>query len=406
VRQVVVLAGVAAELCSGFRGMRFRKSGDNGSVGEALEKLSGNWHVILDEVIAKHYISPLMEYCRQFERDKEFVKSRYAEKIRSELYWIKRHYLTPCSYTGSFKGSRPSIQKKIPKLFETVEEMTRLLSRVLITVEEGKEPLLENPEEPFHFEVPGYVPLRVKAVLQRKKEAVSNLNLVKIIHGITGAQDFMVNNPESWFYQSEEQVLFRSDYLNDSTPIYAVDPLERAGIIRSFEEKKQKESEQPEEEDFDGPAEAVAFPTAHLAGSPSAITFWMKKSPEPGDSRMLATFIHRQVRDWIDRVFILKDGLILLVLPETGREDACTLAWRLITGMGKHSEHLFSPGAGVTAFRPGSSVKDLLNAGAIAAGKAVKAGTETVILYKDEENLYVDVKPGNRPSETSENNVE
>lgn len=403
VHQAVVVTAAAAELCSGFRGMRFRKSVDEAPVSETLERLSGAWHSILDEVIAKYYITPLTEYCRQYERDSDFSGGRYAEKIQSELYWIKRNYLTPYSHTRAFKGARPAIRKRLPKLFETAADMTGLLSQIILAAEESGGGLLENPDDPFHFEVPGYIPLRVKAVLQRQGKAVSNLELIKIIHGITGTLDYLLNNSESWFYRGEEEVLFRGDYLNDSAPIYAVDALDTAALIRSSDDRDRQPEKPAAAVSFGGYKEALAFISTHGKDAPAGVVFRMKRSPEPGESGMLAGFILRQVRDWIDRVFILKDGLVLLVLPDTRPEDACSLAFRLTDGIREHSESLFSPAAGVVSLGPGSSVRETLQTGVAAAGKALSAGTGAVVLYHPEEHRFETIST---PFESPENIVE
>ena len=400
IHQCVILTALVSELCSGFRGMHFQKSGDS------LEHLSGRWHVILDEVIGKYYITPLTEYCRLLERDADFRESQYAEKIQSELYWIKRNYLTPHSFTGAFKGSRPAIQKKLPKLHEAIEEITGILSRLLISADEGTDPILENPDDTFYFEVPGYVPLRVKAIFQRKKEAVSNLNLIKVIHGITGVLDYLVNNPESWFYGSAETVYFREDYMNGCAPIYSVDSLDTANLIRSHDDRIRKESEPQTQEYFGNLKDAVQFIRDNIKNGPSAITFRMKKKPEPGESRLLGTYIRRQIRDWIDRVFILREGLILLVLPETSRIDACNLAFRLIHGICEHSESLYSPAAGITFFSPDCAVMDIVNAGATAAGKALAAGGKVIVVYRDEEKRFEEKNLPLNPSENEQNTVE
>lgn len=386
--QVTVLAAVAVELCSGFRSMRFRDTEGDNPPSSTLEKLSGSLHTVLDEIIPKHYIGPLTEYCRQFERDPEFPTSRYAEKIRSELYWIKRNYLTPYSYTRAFKGARPAIQKRLPKLFETVAEMTDLLSRILIAEEEGDGRMLDNPHEPFHFEVPGFIPLRVKAYLQRRGEAVSNIRLIRIIHGITAALDYLVNNPESWFYGFEEDIFFRNDAMNDSAPIYSVDPLDTTTVIRTHDDRERQAEEQQKQETFGGLKEAEEF-LARRQGAPvSAVIFRMKKTSDAEASRILAGFLRRQVRDWMDGVFILQEGLVLLALPDTEQADALALAFRLTASIREHSESLYAPGAGVVTFPPGCTIKALLQAGTTAAGRSLVAGDGSVVLYRPEENRF------------------
>ena len=399
--QAVVLAAIASELCSGFRGMRFTGDGENDSVGETLERLSFSWHVILDEVLAKHYIAPLTEYCRQYERDPDFSDSRYAEKIQSELYWIKRNYLTPYSYTGAFKGSRPGIRKKLPKLFETAADMAGILSRVLLSGEGDGRPLLENPDDPFHFEVPGYIPLRIKAVLQRRKEPVSNLNLVTMIHGVVSALDYLVNNPESWFYGSEEKVIFRGDCMQGTAPVYSIDALDTPALIRSWDEKSRKASAEQQQETFGGLKDAEHFVREQIETGASGVLFRMKKDPEAGESRMLGTFIHRRVREWVDQVYIVKEGFILLILPDTGIDDACALACRLIHEIREHSESLFSPGAAVFTFPPDGPIKELLQSAGRAAG-----GTTGTVVYRDDEKRWMPAERDTGPLETSINDVE
>ncbi|MBN2049399.1 MAG: hypothetical protein JW760_03060 [Spirochaetales bacterium] len=406
--QTTILAALISELSLGLRGMRFADAEDTSgkSAGEILERMAGSWHQVQEELIGKLYVEPLTEYCRNYERDEEFPKSRYGEKLKSELFWIKRNYLTPFCYTGGFKGYRPIIQKKLPRLFEMAAELTDLLSRILLAEEEGTSKVLLNPKDPFRFEVPGYFPLRLKAVLQRKGEEPTNLNLIKTLLALAGTLDYLLNNPDSWFYGTEDTVLFRSDFLNGSAPIYAVDSLDSVSLIRVSDERARTQSDRPGKVPYGGLKEAAAFISDRLQEEPSGVVFRLHRPADTTDTLALGNFIKTRIRDWIDRIFVLGDGLVLLVLPDTRREDAESLTFRLLKEIEEHSAGAFRCGAGVVLFTGGPSVEDRITAGVTAADKALTRGDGVVVLYRDEEKDYIPLEQGESPSETTKNEVE
>jgi hypothetical protein len=234
-QQVVILIRILQELFYGLRSVTFGVvSGPDGpdDLGETLGRIINNWHYFMT-MLEKEYLPRLSEYCRILENTSESRSSNYARRLLDELYWIKQLFFLPYfRFDSSFP---PPMQKKdVTPLYPNARSLRRCLTAVAGGIEKGakaggaakKVPCegIDNPWEPYNFQVPNPVSLRLNAILgpnQRNNASLIFFTLAAVI-----VLDFLVNNDESWAYQTgggRPEPLFRSVNNEGVTPQRGVD---------------------------------------------------------------------------------------------------------------------------------------------------------------------------------------
>jgi hypothetical protein len=234
-QQVVILIRILQELFYGLRSVTFGViSGPNGpdDLGETLGPIINNWHYFMNSM-EKEYLPRLSEYCRVLENASESRTSSYARRLLDELYWIKRLIFMPYyKFDSSFP---PPMQKNdVTPLYPDIRSLRRCLTAVAGGIEKGtkaggaakKVPCegIDNPWESYNFQVPNPVSLRLNAILGSNQR--NNASLIFFTLAAAIVLDFLVNNEESWAYQTgggKTEPLFRS--INDEgvTPQRGVD---------------------------------------------------------------------------------------------------------------------------------------------------------------------------------------
>ncbi|MDR2052364.1 MAG: hypothetical protein LBP80_03040 [Treponema sp.] len=234
-QQVVILIRMLQELFYGLRSVAFGVvpgPGGPDNLGETLGAIINNWHYFIT-ALEKEYLPRLSEYCRILENASESRSSNYARRLLDELYWIKQFFFLPYfRFDSSFP---PPIQKKdVTPLYPDVRSLRRCLTAVAGGIEKGTKAGgaakkascegIDNPWEPYNFQVPNPVSLRLNAILgpnQRNNASLIFFTLAAVI-----VLDFLVNNDESWVYQTgggRPEPLFRSVDNEGVTPQRGVD---------------------------------------------------------------------------------------------------------------------------------------------------------------------------------------
>ncbi|MDR0452049.1 MAG: hypothetical protein LBH15_03320 [Treponema sp.] len=235
-QQVVILVRILQELFYGMRSVSFGViSGPEGpdNLEETIGPIINNWHYFINS-LEKEYLPRLSEYCRILENASESKTSNYARRLLDELYWIKRLFFLPY-YRFDSSYPPPMQSKDITSLYSHIRSLRRCLTLAAGGIEKGtkaggaakKVPCegIENPWESYNFQVPNPVSLRLNAILGPGQR--NNASLIFFTLAVVIVLDFLVNNEESWAYQTDSngrpEPLFRSVNDEGITPQRGVD---------------------------------------------------------------------------------------------------------------------------------------------------------------------------------------
>ncbi len=235
--QVSILTHILEELFYGLRYVSFgtMPKGENEAerIDEGMNSIISSWHDFIERILEKEYLPRLAEYCRVIDGSPEARLSTYAKRIQMELLWIKRLYFLPFFKFESV--SAPPFRKQdISPLYTEVRKLRRLLTAVAAGIERGsklggaekKAPCdgIDNPWEPYIFQVPNPLSIRMDALLGGKNsKQKTNAALVYHTLAVVVVLDNLVNNENSWAYSDMDVPLFRSLNGEGQKPIFGVD---------------------------------------------------------------------------------------------------------------------------------------------------------------------------------------
>lgn len=362
-QQLMVIVACLQEIFYGFRSIVFQNFGDEESgvvpTASLIERLTGSWHLFLDEILGKHYVSSLFEYCRQVEQGISTLRaSNYAARHESQLMWMKRHFFLPHLPLRRFRGLvRPTIPSDLPRLSETVADLRELLERVVGDIASGECRSLQNPWQTFSFAVDGYLSKRVRLVLGRRaarepfgERRTSNASLILHTLLIVRSLDYLINDERSFYtrvYEEAGRPLFRAD---SGKPLYNVAIEDSIRLIEQTELRRLKNRhERSEENRVDDltrmqTTKAMTTKVRSLMG-PGAeafvlLTVTLRRYRELGEERgsdtaegwlvKVAAAISSEIRDYEDIPYRVAAGAFIVVMPETTAEGAIHLAERLL----------------------------------------------------------------------------
>ena len=149
----------------------------------------------------------------------------------------------------------PSIQKKetIP-IYAKIKTLRKYLTAVATGIEKGNKaggaearaPCdgIENPWDPYVFQVPNPLSIRLDAILSPKNK--TNATLIYFCLAITSVLDYLVNNEDSWAYRESAGPLFRSVNGEGITPLTGVD--NRIDADEIFKRSLKEQQKKPENE--------------------------------------------------------------------------------------------------------------------------------------------------------------
>jgi hypothetical protein len=265
--QIAVLVRILEELFFGLRHVSFGvvigADGNPDGVKDVLGKIVLHWTMYIEESFVKEYLPRLGEYCRILESTTESRTSNYAKRILNELHWSKRLYFLP--YYKFESLFPPPFQKKdIIPLYPEIRQLRKYLTAVAAGIDQGNKmggadqraPCdgIDNPWDPYIFQVPNPLSIRLDALLSHRKR--NNAALIFFTLAITTVLDYLVNNENSWAYGTGRPgALFRSVNGEGVKPQFGVESLVDADAV--FKESiKQRESSKKE------PAANAAAPGA------------------------------------------------------------------------------------------------------------------------------------------------
>ena len=233
-QQILVLMRILEELFFAVRHISFgaipNTSGSIEELNGPVGAITNNWRHYIEMSFGREYIPRLLEYVRVLEGSHEERASMYNKKLITELHWLKRLYFLP--YYKFESLIPPPFQKgQINSIYGEIKNLRRYFTAVATGIEQGSRsggaeaqaPCdgIDNPWEPYVFEVPNPLSRRLDALLGPK--ARHNASLVYFTLAITTVLDHLINNEKSWAYGSRPGPLFRSVNGEGTVPLTGVD---------------------------------------------------------------------------------------------------------------------------------------------------------------------------------------
>jgi hypothetical protein len=258
--QVAVLMLILEELLFGLRYVTFGTiDGADGNplrVEDYLGSIINNWRRYVELGFNKEYLPRLVEYCEILENSSDSRNSVYARRTLNELHWAKRLYFLPL-YKFESLGPPPFQKRDTTPIYGEIRLLRRYLSEVAQGIERGiqqggaaaQAPCdgIDNPWEPYNFEVPNPVSIRLDALLGAKKK--NNASLIYFTLAITTVLDYLVNNENSWAYENRTGPLFRSVNGEGIIPLFGVETkIDADHIFRQTMKQKERERQKEAEE--------------------------------------------------------------------------------------------------------------------------------------------------------------
>jgi hypothetical protein len=265
-QQVAVLMFILEELLFGLRYVSFgtieRADASPIRIEDYLGSIINNWQRYIDLGFNKGYLPRLVEYCRILENTADSRNSTYAKRTLNECHWLKRLYFLP-HYKFESLGPPPFQKEDTTPLYGEMRLLRRYLTEVAQGIElgnrqggaEAQAPCdgIDNPWEPYNFEVPNPVSIRLDALLGPKKK--NNASLIYFTLAVTTVLDHLVNNENSWAYENRPGPLFRSIDGEGVMPLFGVETKIDADlifrqVIKQKDRDRQKEAEEQKKAEF------------------------------------------------------------------------------------------------------------------------------------------------------------
>jgi hypothetical protein len=258
--QVAVLMLILEELLFGLRYVSFGTiTGADGSpirVEDYLGGIINNWRRYIELGFSREYLPRLVEYCGILENSSDSRTSVYAKRTLNELHWTKRLYFLPY-YKFESLGPPPFQKRDTTPIYAEIRLLRKYLSEVAQGIELGiqqggsaaQAPCdgIDNPWEPYNFEVPNPVSVRLDALLGAKKK--NNASLIYFTLAVTTVLDYLVNNENSWAYEGRPGPLFRSVDGEGIIPLFGVEnKLDADHIFRQVLKQKERERQKEAQE--------------------------------------------------------------------------------------------------------------------------------------------------------------
>jgi len=257
-QQAYVLVRILEELFFGLRYVTFGTimgpDGNTERLDEPMVKIINEWQRVTETSFDKEYLSRLDEFCHLLENTAESRTSNYAKRLMNELSWARRLYFLP--YYRFESIAPPPFQKNsLTAVYPIVRSLRRYLTALAGTIEQGnrrggaekRAPCdgIDNPWDPYVFQVPNPVSKRLDMLLGQKKR--NNATLIFFTLSVTVVLDYLLNDENSWAYSKQTDFFFRSENGNGVRPLFGVESkIDTEAIFRQALKKRQMEAAKTE----------------------------------------------------------------------------------------------------------------------------------------------------------------
>jgi len=253
-QQIFILMRILEELFFGLRYVSFGavpgSSGNMERVDTILGGIINDWRYYIEQGFEREYLSRMAEYIRILEGSMEERSSPYTKKLIAELHWIKRLYFLPF-YKFETLVPPPLQKKEIIPVYTKIKTLRKYLTAVAVGIEQGNRaggaeahaPCdgIDNPWEPYVFQVPNPLSIRLDGLLPPKVR--NNAALMYFCLAVTTVLDYLVNCEGSWAYTPRPGPLFRSIDNDGVRPLTGVDArVDAEAIFKQSLKQRQKKT--------------------------------------------------------------------------------------------------------------------------------------------------------------------
>jgi len=250
-QQIFILMHSLGELIFGLRYVKFGSVPGSSGVIERVDSILGeiinNWHYYIELSFDKEYLPRMTEYVRILEGSAEERNSPYTKKLITELHLIKRFYFLPF-YKFDALVPHTILKKDTISIYTKIRTFRKCVAAVAAGIEYGNKAGgaaanaqcdgIENPWEPYVFQVPNPLSIRLDAILGPKGK--TNASLIYFCLAIATVLDYLLNNEKSWAYAAPSMPLFRSENGEGVTPLTGVDTrIDADAIFKQVQKQRQ-----------------------------------------------------------------------------------------------------------------------------------------------------------------------
>lgn len=228
-QKVVILIAILKDMFYGFSNFEYgyfvNDMDKPVELKDEIELLIKNWYLFIDELILKHYLSPLNEYCRHLERSTDLAETEYTKRIASDILWIKKTYIFPNIPLNLPKIMQPRTKFSIPKLYDSVKQLKIILKRMVHEIFSQGEIAIEtlrNPEDEPWFEIENHVSTRLISLLKEKNKKLTNSELILYTYEIVEVLDNIIQRTDQEVDEEGITGFYRSESSRGFKPIYSV----------------------------------------------------------------------------------------------------------------------------------------------------------------------------------------
>jgi hypothetical protein len=204
-----------------------------------ISRIINEWHGYLEDSLGKEYLPRLTEYARLVDGSPESRTSNYAKRTLTELLWVKRLNFLPYLRFESSVTSHPYRKQDSVPLYSAVRELRKVLTGVAAGIEAGIKSKssgpfngIDNPMEPYNFQIPNPVSKRLDALLGGKtSKKKTNAALVFFTLSVVVVLDSIINDKDSYAYTDPADCPFRSINGEGIKPLFGVDQRVNADLL-------------------------------------------------------------------------------------------------------------------------------------------------------------------------------
>ncbi|MAG14257.1 MAG: hypothetical protein CMN78_06645 [Spirochaetales bacterium] len=421
-QQIIILASILQELFYGFRAIEFGEIPSEDfryyKFGEVINSAIDKWRQFIDELVAQHYLANLYEYCREIESNPRFRSTVFGVKQRDYLIWLKKLYILPHLAVGTPKPKE--MRHSSQELFTLVAELCEVLSRVAAELADptiNRPKTVKNPAAPFEFEIESPVSQRFKDVMFLYHEEATNENLLLFSYSILRVLSVLLNSKRSPFYPYPSEEIYRRESADSAVPMYKVPALDPTPFYREADSAISLIDQPPVQKPIAVKDRLTSM--FNMQGIRNQLgtdidLFHQKKIPftlmsleirnfnaycnENGEDagvdllRQAASTINYSIREYKDVPGRADTAKFFIILPGSVKEEAVSLAVRLMVKFNDYSAPRVEVAAGVVQFARTWGKEKLIRVARQAAEKAMGMPSPSLCIYDAKTNRYLSLK--------------
>ncbi|MDR2803128.1 MAG: hypothetical protein LBB22_02420 [Treponema sp.] len=223
----LILSQIIEELLYAFRYIKFigQFAGESSMI-----SIVDDWHTAISESFEKKYLIRVSEYSHYFENSLQKRNSTYAVNISTDIHWIRRYYFLP-NY-DTIPPTPPSFFKKdVVAIYTLAHRLRKDLTACAVAIDAANKlggaaenalvEGIENPWEPYNFQVENPLSKRLNMLLGKKQHI--NASLIFFTLAAVTVLDNYLSDKASIAYTANNEIFFRHSGHEEMKPVFWVE---------------------------------------------------------------------------------------------------------------------------------------------------------------------------------------